>query len=218
MLNLKSQCSLLHSHVNHRYSGNVRGLALFLDIYRAYNKFNKTTEGHQTDVILNFSHDFWVFGIARLQEFTAGWVSIKVHSYHVDLSENMAPLSIQSLIIILIAIPWWLQNPSYVQIGFILAAKPTIMHYPNEYPIQPPWKIDNKSFVSPCFFFVFSSQVGAPAPCGEALGLGGSCLPTTMRAGLAQAKSSTTTQLGSAQPSTVSPGCMTVYDKKQKTY
>lgn len=102
MLNLKSQCSLLHSHVNHRYSGNVRGLALFLDIYRAYNKFNKTTEGHQTDVILNFSHDFWVFGIARLQEFTAGWVSIKVHSYHVDLSENMAPLSIQSLIIILI--------------------------------------------------------------------------------------------------------------------
>jgi hypothetical protein len=45
------------------------------------------------------------------------------------------------------------------------------------------------------------------------LGLGGSCLPTTMRAGLAQAKSSTTTQLGSAQPSTVSPGCMTVYGK-----
>jgi hypothetical protein len=50
------------------------------------------------------------------------------------------------------------------------------------------------------------------------LGLGGSCLPTTMRAGLAQAKSSTTTQLGSAQPSTVSPGCMTVYDKKQKKH
>ena len=173
MLNLKSQCSLLHSHVNHRYSGNVRGLALFLDIYRAYNKFNKTTEGHQTDVILNFSHDFWVFGIARLQEFTAGWVSIKVHSYHVDLSENMAPLSIQSLIIILIAIPWWLQNPSYVQIGFILAAKPTIMHYPNEYHIQPPWKIDNKSFVSPLFFFFrFQLPGRRPSALRRSLGFG----------------------------------------------